>query len=241
MSFFNGNITGAAGGLVTKFVKSIAIGSKETAEIQISLKDYISNYADITNEQIIVDIANVGASEAGTATLTQSYDAEQGVLTITSDSSKIPFVVDSTVEVDVYVAGIVQIPPVRQKALSVASYGNTESGQADSGSGSTQRFNFVVNVGQMAALSVGSGDTTGAIGFSSGASANSQGWSISDTRAILGSNRGGANTTSSNDNVALGCLLIMPTEETGPVSVSRAGGATSWTGISYIVLDINEA
>ena len=118
MSFFNCNLTGAgAGGLLTKFEKSVTIGSVETAVIQISLKDDISNYANITNEQIIVDIANISASEAGTATLTQNYDAEQGVITITSDSSKIPFVVDSTVEVIIYVASAVQIPPPPETAV----------------------------------------------------------------------------------------------------------------------------
>ena len=120
--------------------------------------------------------------------------------------------------------------------LSVLSYNRTPSGIANSGSGSPTKFNFTVNVGEIAILSGGAGDTTSAINFASGTSANTQGWSISDTAAILGSIRGGCNSTSSNDCCAEGFLIVKPTTVTGSVTISRTGGATAWVGISYVIL-----
>lgn len=114
---------------------------------------------------------------------------------------------------------------------TVNSYDNTENNAIET-------LTFVVNVGQMAILSAGSGDTTVSIPFNSGASADTQGWTISNTSSILGSIRGSSNVTSSNDNTALGCLIVMPNTETGTVSVSRRGGGDSWVGVSYIILDL---
>ena len=246
MSYFNSNITGgsggAAGGLVTKFMKTIAISSSALAEVTIDISHDISNYKDITNDNIIIELNNASAIATGDAELSHTYNAETGVITITSTNSNIPFASSSTAELDVnvYVAGAVQIPPTRKTALTVASSGNTATGASQSGSGSQQTFKFVVNVGQVAVLSVGESGSISALNFASGNSANTQGWKISNRNAILGSNRGGANTTSDNRNAALGCLIVMPTEETGAVSISRTGGATTWVGISYIILDINE-
>lgn len=114
MSYFNTNIAGSnntGSGLLTKFDKRVVIGSNETAEVQIDLSTDIVNYDKITNQQIIVDIVNISASEAGTASITHTYDANSGILTIKSNSSKIPFVINSTVEITVYVAGAVQLQP----------------------------------------------------------------------------------------------------------------------------------
>ena len=57
MSYFNSNITGgsggAASGLVTKFMKTIAISSSALAEVTIDISRDITNYKNITNDNII--------------------------------------------------------------------------------------------------------------------------------------------------------------------------------------------
>lgn len=126
--------------------------------------------------------------------------------------------------------------PDKKISVEVASSGSTPTGVHESGSGESKTLNFIVNVGQVAILSAGLGDATEAIPFNN---IDSQGWTISNNDSILGSIRGGCNTTSSNDSVTLGCLVVMPTDETGAVTVSRTGGAVSWTGISYIILNVS--
>ena len=114
MSYFNSNITGgAAGGLVTKFVKTIAISSSELAEVTINISSDVSNCKDVTNERIIGELNDVSAIAAGDAKLNHTYDAETGIITITSTNSSIPFASSSTVElsVNVYIAGAVQLQP----------------------------------------------------------------------------------------------------------------------------------
>ena len=117
MSYFNSNITGgsggAAGGLVTKFIKTITISSSALAEVTIDISSDISNYKDVTNDRIIIELNDASAIAAGDAKLTHTYDAETGIITITSTNSSIPFASSSAVElsVNVYVAGAVQIPP----------------------------------------------------------------------------------------------------------------------------------
>ena len=117
MSYFNSNITGgsggAAGGLVTKFVKTITISSSTLAEVTIDISSDISNYKDVTNDNIIIELNNASAIAAGDAELSHTYNAETGVITITSTNSSIPFASSSAVElsVNVYVAGAVQLPP----------------------------------------------------------------------------------------------------------------------------------
>ena len=101
---------------------------------------------------------------------------------------------------------------------------------------SSKTLTFIVNVGQVAILSAGAGDTSDNLPFNTD---NTQGWTISNDEAILGSIRGGCLQTSSEDSVSLGCLIVMPTENTGTISVSRTGGGTTWTGVSYIILDIS--
>ena len=126
MSYFNSNITGgsggAAGGLVTKFMKTIAISSSALAEVTIDISHDITNYKDITNDNIIIELNNANAIAAGDAELSHTYDTETGVITITSTNSNIPFASSSTVElsVNVYVAGAVQTPPTT-KVTGVAS------------------------------------------------------------------------------------------------------------------------
>lgn len=127
-------------------------------------------------------------------------------------------------------------PDKKNISVEVASSGLTPSGGHDSSAGQITSLTFTVNVGQVAILSVGLGDGVEAIPFNTN---DSQGWTISNKDSILGSIRGGCNSTSTRDSVALGCLIIMPTEETGTVAVSRSGGSTAWTGISYIILNVS--
>lgn len=114
MSYFNSNITGGSGGgLVTKFVKAITISSSALAEVTIDISHDISNYKDVTNDNIIIELNNTSAIAAGDAELSHTYNADTGVITITSTNSNIPFASSSAVElsVNVYVAGAIQMPP----------------------------------------------------------------------------------------------------------------------------------
>ena len=119
MSYFNSNITGGSGGsggasgLVTKFEKTIAISSSKLAKVTIDISSDVSNYKDVTNDRIIVELNDASAIAAGDAKLTHTYDAKTGIITITSTNSSIPFASSSAVElsVNVYVAGAVQMPP----------------------------------------------------------------------------------------------------------------------------------
>ena len=116
MSYFNSNITGGSGGasgLVTKFMKAITISSSALAEVTIDISKDITNYKNIINDNIIIELNNASAIAAGDAELSHTYDAETGIITITSTNSSIPFVSSSAVEisVNVYVAGAVQLPP----------------------------------------------------------------------------------------------------------------------------------
>lgn len=119
MSYFNSNITGSsgggssAGGLVTKFEKTVTISSSELAKISIDISADILNYKDVTNDRIIVELNDASAITAGHAKLTHNYNAETGIITITSTNSSIPFASSSATELslNVYVAGAVQMPP----------------------------------------------------------------------------------------------------------------------------------
>ena len=119
MSYFNSNITGSsgggssAGGLVTKFEKTVTISSAELAEVTIDISADVLNYKDITNDRIIIELNDASAIAAGDAKLNHTYNAETGVITITSTNSSIPFASNSAVElsVNIYVAGAVQMPP----------------------------------------------------------------------------------------------------------------------------------
>ena len=227
MSYFNSNITGGSGsdgasGLVTKFEKTIAISSSALAEVTIDISHDISNYKDITNDRIIVELNDVGAIAAGDSKLTHTYNAETGIITITSTNSNIPFASSSAVElnVNVYVAGAVQMPapPIIQPIESI-----TVKQKAGSKSSGTSNFNFVVNVGQMAILTRGSG-----------------GWIVSDNNAILDRVDGTADTVSDNSNQGRYCgtVIVLPNETTGAVSCSGIFGGTNWTGGAYMLLDI---
>ena len=124
MSYFNSNITGGSGsggasGLVTKFVKTIAISSSTLAEVTIDISHDINNYKDITNDRIIVELNDASAIAAGDSKLSHTYNAETGIITITSTNSSIPFASSSAVElsVNVYVAGAVQLPVQQLKEI----------------------------------------------------------------------------------------------------------------------------
>lgn len=146
MSYFNSNITGGSGGsgvasgLVTKLVKTITISSSELAEVKIDISRDISNYKDVTNDRIIVELNDVSAIAAGDAELTHTYDAETGMITITSTNSSIPFASSSSVELsaNVYVAGAVQLPPEPEIKLGKFAY---LENVASNGSGFTITFN----------------------------------------------------------------------------------------------------
>ena len=126
--------------------------------------------------------------------------------------------------------------PDKKISVEIASSNLTPSGEHESSTGSITTLSFIVNVGQIAILSAGEGDAVQAIPINNN---NPQGWTISNRDSILGSIRGGCDSTSTNDSVSLGCLVVMPTDETGAVSISRQGGSTSWTGISYIILNVS--
>lgn len=225
----------SSGGNVTKLVKNVTVGSSDLNNATINISNDVSNYNSITNDNIIIEFTDIASKAAAVAKLNHTYDADTGIITITSNSNDLPFASTSetTLELNVFLAGEVVIPPVRKTALTVSKSDKTTKDASTT-------FTFVVNVGQLAILSAGAADIDMALDFASGENGDTQGWTISNKKAILGSIRGAAGKTSSDDNVSLGCLVVMPTEETGVISVSRTGGSTTWTGISYIILDINE-
>lgn len=225
MSYFNSNITGGSGGasgLITKFMKTIAISSSALAEVTIDISSDITNYKNITNDNIIIELNNASAIAAGDAELSHTYDAETGIITIASTNSNIPFASGSAVELDVnvYIAGAVQMPapPIIQPIESI-----TVKQKAGSGPSGQSNFNFVVNVGQMAILSTGAGS-----------------WAVSDDKAVLDSITGNAASVSDNTNQGKYCgtKIVLPNEETGAVSCSGTFGGSTWVAGAYILLDI---
>lgn len=225
----------SSGGIVTKLVKNVTVSNSDLNNVTINISSDVSNYKSITNDNIIIEFNDIASKAAAVAKLNHTYDANTGIITITSNSNDLPFASKSetTLELNVFLAGKIVIPPVRKTALTVNKSGKTTKDTITT-------LAFVLNVGQLAVLSAGSADCDIDSNFASGENCDSQGWTITDKKAILGSIRGAADKTSTDDNVALGCLVVMPTEETGPISISRSGGSTTWSGISYIILDINE-
>lgn len=237
MSFYFHAIYGkggsSSGGIVTKLVKNVTVSSSDLNNATIDISNDVSNFNSITNDNIIIEFSDIASKAAAVAKLNHTYNADTGIITITSNSNDLPFASTSetTLNLNVFLAGEVVIPPEPKINVKVNTYDyTTESGK--------KTLNFIVNVGQMAVLSAGEGDTKVSISFASGENANTQGWSISNKKAILGSIRGSSDITSSDDGVSLGCLIVKPTEETGAVSVSREGGGITWNGISYILLDL---
>lgn len=225
----------SSGGIVTKLVKNVTVSNSDLNNVTINISSDVSNYKSITNDNIIIEFNDIASKAAAVAKLNHTYDANTGIITITSNSNDLPFASKSetTLELNVFLAGKIVIPPVRKTALTVNKSGKTTKD-------TTTTLAFVLNVGQLAILSAGAADTDIALDFASGENGDTQGWTITNKKAILGSIRGTASKTSSDDNVSLGCLVVMPTEETGAISISRTGGSTTWSGISYIILDINE-
>lgn len=225
----------STGGIVTKLVKSVTIGSSGLNNVTIDISNDVSNYNSITNDNIIIEFNDIASKTAAVAKLNHTYDADTGIITITSNSNNLPFASasETTLKLNVFLAGEVVIPPVRKTALTVSKSDKTTKDTRST-------FTFTVNVGQLAILSAGAADLDIPLDFASGENGDTQGWSLSNKKAILGSIRGSAAKTSTDDNVSLGCLVVMPTEETGAISISRSGGSTTWIGISYIILDINE-
>lgn len=223
----------SSGGIVTKLIKNVTVGSSNLNNATIDISNDVSNYNSITNDNIIIEFSDIASKAAAVAKLNHTYNADTGIITITSSSNDLPFASTSetTLNLNVFLAGEVVIPPEPKINVTVKNYGYTTEVEK-------KTLNFIVNVGQMAILSAGMGDTTVSLPFANGENADNQGWSISNKKAILGSIRGSSRITSSDDGVALGCLIVKPTEETGTVSVSREGGGVSWTGISYILLDL---
>lgn len=227
---------GGSTSIVTKFVKTVEISSANKESVTINISNDITNYTEISNDNIIIELADVSSNAAADGKITHTYDNNTGIITITSNNGSIPFASNSSdsIVLNIYVAGNIQFPPEPpepQVNVTVKGYDYTTEA-------ASKTLTFIVNVGQMAILSAGLGDTKDPLPFASGERANTQGWTITDKRAILGSIRGSSSITSTNDGVSLGCLVIKPTEETGAVSLSRTGGYTTWTGISYILLDL---
>lgn len=237
MSFYFHAIYGkggsSSGGIVTKLVKNVTVSSSDLNNATIDISNDVSNFNSITNDNIIIEFSDIASKAAAIAKLNHTYNADAGIITITSNSNDLPFASTSetTLKLNVFLAGEVVIPPEPKINVNVRAYDYTTESEK-------KTLTFVVNVGQMAVLSAGMGDTKVSLPFASGENANNQGWSISNKKAILGSIRGSSGITSTDDGVSLGCLIVKPTEETGAVSVSREGGGTSWTGISYILLDL---
>lgn len=224
---------GGSTSIVTKFVKTVEISSANKKSVTINISNDITNYTEISNDNIIIELADVSSNAAADGKITHTYDNNTGIITITSNNGSIPFASNksNSIVLNIYVAGNIQFPPEQQVNVTVKGYDYTTEA-------ANKTLTFIVNVGQMAILSAGLGDTTVPLPFASGASADTQGWTITDKKAILGSIRGSSSITSTNDGVSLGCLVIKPTEETGAVSVSRTGGSATWNGISYILLDL---
>lgn len=230
---------GGSTSIVTKFVKTVAISSANKESVTINISNDITNYTEISNDNIIIELADVSSNAAADGKISHTYNNNTGIITITSTNGSIPFASNSSdsIVLNIYVAGNIQFPPEPpeqpepQVNVTVKGYDFTTET-------ATKTLTFIVNVGQMAILSAGAGDTKVSLPFANGENADAQGWTITDKKAILGSIRGSSNITSTDDGVSLGCLVIKPTKETGAVSVSRMGGSTTWTGISYILLDL---
>lgn len=223
----------SSGGIVTKLIKNVTVGSSDLNNATIDISNDVSNYNSITNDNIIIEFSDIASKAAAVAKLNHTYNADTGIITITSSSNDLPFASTSetTLNLNVFLAGEVVIPPEPKINVTVKNYDyTTETGK--------KTLNFIVNVGQMAILSAGMGDTKISLPFASGENADNQNWTISNKKAILGSIRGSSGITSTDDGVALGCLIVKPTEETGAIAVSREGGGITWTGISYILLDL---
>lgn len=237
MSFYFHAIYGkggsSSGGIVTKLVKNVTVSSSDLNNATIDISNDVSNFNSITNDNIIIEFSDIASKAAAVAKLNHTYNADTGIITITSNSNNLPFASTSetTLNLNVFLAGEVVIPPEPKINVTVKTYDYTTESEK-------KTINFIVNVGQMAVLSAGVGDSTIAVPFAIGERADTQGWSISNRKSILGSIRGSSSITSTDDGVSLGCLIVKPTEETGAISVSREGGGTTWNGISYILLDL---
>lgn len=227
---------GGSTNIVTKFVKTVTISSANKESVTINISNDITNYNEISNDSIIIELAGVSSNAAADSKISHTYDNNTGIITITSTSGSIPFASNSSdsIVLNIYIVGNIQFPPEPpEPQINVTVKGYDYTTEAVS-----KTLTLIVNVGQMAILSAGVGDSKISLPFASGENANAQGWTISNKKAILGSIRGSSDITSSDDGVSLGCLIVKPTEETGAVSVSRTGGSTTWTGISYILLDL---
>mgnify|MGYP007002649298 CR=1 FL=1 len=110
-----GNGGSSSGGNVTKLVKSISIGSSDLNNITIDISNDVSNYNSITNDNIIIEFTDIASKAAAVAKLNHTYNADTGIITITSSSNDLPFASTSetTLNLNVFLAGEVVIPPVK--------------------------------------------------------------------------------------------------------------------------------
>lgn len=106
--------SGSGGGTISRITKTVTLTGSES-EILIDLSEYISDYADKTNDMFIVQLNSLSsvATAAETATLTHSYEASTGILTITSSSENMPFSASTSgeIEVQIDIIGTVEVVP----------------------------------------------------------------------------------------------------------------------------------
>lgn len=105
----------SSGGIVTKLVKSVNIDSSGLNNVTIDISNDVSNYNSITNDNIIIEFNDIASKTAAVAKLNHTYDANTGIITITSNSNDLPFASTSetTLKLNVFLAGEVVIPPVK--------------------------------------------------------------------------------------------------------------------------------
>jgi len=158
--------TGSGGGTVSRITKQVALSGSED-DILIDISKYISDYADKTNANFIVELHGLSstATTATTATISHTYEASTGILTITSSSTLLPFSVSGTgtIEVQVDIIGTVEVVPEPKSDLPdtfalTLSVGNTDS------SGAAYATFFGADVYKYYTFTASGGDATLSVG-----------------------------------------------------------------------------
>lgn len=105
----------SSGGIVTKLVKNVTVSNSDLNNVTIDISNDVNNYNSITNDNIIIEFTDIASKAAAVAKLNHTYNADTGIITITSNSNDLPFASKSetTLELNVFLAGKVVIPPVK--------------------------------------------------------------------------------------------------------------------------------